>query len=78
MTRRTIIERTVRAINLLPEEKAEEISHFAEFVMKKFEEHQISNGIHKIASTSSSFEFLEQEEDIYTESDFKEVYNGKK
>jgi uncharacterized membrane-anchored protein YjiN (DUF445 family) len=78
MTRQAIIERTVRAINQLPEEKAEEISTFAEFIMKQYEEHQLTQGIQKMASEGSTFDFLNQEEDHYTESDLKEVYNAKK
>lgn len=78
MTRQAIIERTIRAINQLPEDKAEEISTFAEFVMKQYEELQLSQGIQEMAAGSSAFDFLNDEEDLYTESDLKEVYNGEK
>lgn len=78
MTRQAIIERTLRAINQLPEEKAAEISTFAEFVMKQYEEHQLAQGIQKLASESSAFDFLNEEENLYTEADLKEVYNGQK
>ncbi len=78
MTRQAIIERTLRAINQLPEEKAEEISTFAEFIMKQYEEHQLTQGIQKMVVQGSTFDFLNQEEDLYTEADLKEVYNGKK
>lgn len=78
MTRQAIIERTIRAINKLPEEKAEEISTFAELVMKQYENHQLSKGIQYIAATNSAFDFLNEEEEIYSESDLKEVYNSKK
>ena len=78
MTRQVILERTIRAINQLPEEKAEAISAFAEFIMKQYEEHQLSQGIQKMAAGSSAFDFLNEEEDLYTESDLKEVYDGQK
>lgn len=78
MTRQAIIERTLRAINQLPEEKAEEISTFAEFVMKQYEEHQLTQGIQKISAQSAAFDFLNDEEDLYTEADLKEVYNAQK
>ena len=78
MTRQAIIERTLRAINQLPDEKAEEISTFAEFIMKQYEEHQLAQGIQKMSTQSSAFDFLNQEEDLYTEADLKELYNGKK
>lgn len=76
MTRQAIIERTIRAINQLPEDKAEEISTFAEFVMKQYEEHRLTQGIQKITSGSAAFDFLNEEEDLYSESDLKERYDG--
>lgn len=78
MTRQAIIERTVKAINQLPEDKAEEISDFADFVMKRFEEHRLTEGIQKMASKSEAFDFLNSEEDIYSEADLKEIYNGQR
>jgi hypothetical protein len=76
MTRQAIIERTIKAINQLPEDKAEEISDFADFVTKRFEEHRLTEGIQLLASKSQTFDFLNTEEDIYSEADLKEVYNG--
>lgn len=76
MTRQAIIERTLKAINQLPEEKAEEISDFAEFMMKQYEEQQLTKGIQRLTSTGQVFEFLHEEEDLYTEEDLKEKYNG--
>ena len=76
MTKQIIIERTVKAINLLPEDKAEEISDFADFIIKRYEEHQLIKGIQKITAESRIFSFLENEEDLYTLADLKEVYNG--
>jgi hypothetical protein len=76
MTKQIIIERTLKAINQLPEDKAEEISDFADFVFKKYEEQELSKGIQKLASESKAFDFLETEEELYTVSDLKVVYNG--
>lgn len=42
MTRQAIIVRTLNAINQLLEEKAVEISDFVEFMMKQYEEQQLS------------------------------------
>jgi hypothetical protein len=76
MTRQIIIERTLKVINELPEDKAEEISDFADFVFKRYEEQVLINGIQKIASEGQSFDFLNNEEEIYSIADLKEVYNG--
>ncbi len=77
MTRQAIIEKTLWAINRLPEENAVAISAFAEAVMKQYEEHQLSLGLQKLAANSKAFDFLEEEADLYTEADLKEVYHGK-
>jgi antirestriction protein len=76
MTRQAIIERTLKAINQLPEDKAEEISDFAEFMMKQYEEQQLTKGIQQMTASSRAFDFLNDEEDLYTEKDLIEKYNG--
>lgn len=57
MTRQAIIERTLKAINQLPEERAKEISDFAEFILKQYEEQQISKGIQQLTANSQAFNF---------------------
>lgn len=76
MTKQAIIERTIKAINQLPEDKAEEISNFADFVIKRYEEYSLTQGIQKLANESQIFNFLNEEEDLYSVADLKEVYNG--
>ncbi|MET4082359.1 bisphosphoglycerate-independent phosphoglycerate mutase (AlkP superfamily) [Pedobacter sp. UYP30] len=76
MNRQAIIERTVNAIKLLPEDKAAEISTFVDFVFKRYEESQVTESIQKLASESEAFRFLEEDEEIYSLADLKEVFNG--
>ena len=71
MTRQLIIECTIKAINKLPEDKAEEISDFADFIMKRFEDHSLTEGIKQLTSNSEVFDFLKNEEDLYSEADLK-------
>jgi hypothetical protein len=78
MDKKSIIERTLKAIEMLPVEKAGEISDFADFMLKRFEESLLSEDIHTLNSQSSSFDFLAEEEDLYKVSDLKEVYNVKR
>lgn len=77
MKKKSIIEKTVYAIKQLPEAKAEEISDFADFLMKQYESQKLTNNIQQLASESKAFDFLHEEEDIYKVSDLKEVYNAK-
>ena len=76
MTKQAIIEKTIRLLNHLPDDKAEEISDFADFIFKKYEESLISEGIQQLSSDSKSFEFLKEEEELYSLKDIKEKYNG--
>ncbi len=78
MNRQAIIEKILKAIRLLPENKAEEISDFADFVIKKYEEQKLTDAIRQIVTDSKVFAFLESEEELYTVADLKEVYNGKR
>lgn len=75
MTRQIIIERTLKVINQLPEDKAEEISDFADFIFKKYEEKELAEGMKQVISESETFAFLNEEEEIYSLDDLKEVYN---
>lgn len=76
MTRQAIIERTLNVLNRLPEEKAQEISDFAEFVASRYEEYVLTKGIQQLSGNSKAFDFLDGEEELYTEADLKETYNG--
>ena len=76
MTKQIIIERTLKIISQLPEDKALEISDFADFIFKRFEEQELTRGIQKMVSESQTFDFLKKEEEIYSLADLKEVYNG--
>ena len=75
MNKQIIIDRTVNAINLLPEQKAIEISNFADFIFKQYEESQLIKGSTKLYSESEAFQFLEEEEEIYSIQDLREVFN---
>ncbi len=78
MNKQSIIERTLKAINQLPEDKAEEISVFADFLIKRYEEQLLTEGIQRLTANSQAFDFLNNEEDIYSEDDLKEIYNAQR
>jgi hypothetical protein len=73
MTKQAIIDHTVNVINQLPADKAVEISDFADFLIKRHEDVQLSKDLTSLAS-GKSFEFLNDEEDLYSQSDIKEPY----
>jgi hypothetical protein len=74
MTREAIIQKTIKTLNMLPAEKAGEVADFADYVLKKHEELTLQNGIEKLVEKSKTFQFLNDEEDLYTAEDIKEKY----
>ena len=74
MIREAIIERTIQIINKLPEDKALEIADFADFIIKKYEEQLLTDNIQKVVVESETFNFLNEEDSIYSVSDLKERY----
>jgi hypothetical protein len=76
MRKQIIIERTLKAINQLPDDKAIEISDFADFLFKRYEEEELPKELQSVISESDTFSFLNEEQEIYTIKDLKEVFNG--
>ena len=75
MTKEAIINQTLQIINKLPQNKVEEVFDFATFVLKRYNEKLLIEGIQSIVSESDAFSFLKDEEDIYTLDDLKERFN---
>ena len=78
MSKQEFIEKTLEAMNRLPEEKVAEVFDFAEFILKKYEEFLLNEGIQEWTSKSKTYEFLENEEEIYSVNDLKVIYNAKR
>ncbi len=74
MSRAEIIEKTLNALNKLPETMGEEVADFADFMVKKTEDQNLQSGIQHVVENSDAFAFLYDEEDLYTLDDLKEKY----
>ncbi len=74
MNRELLINRTINNISLLPDWRLKEISDYVDFLLKTHDDKKITEGIMKLTSKSKSFDFLNQEEDIYDESDLIEKF----
>ena len=75
MSRQELIEKTLAVLSKLPQDKAKEVSDFADFILKKYDEEALQKGIEKIVSTAKAYNFLKDDENIYTVADLKEKYN---
>ena len=76
MDRLAIIEKTISIINKLPEQQAEEISDFAALLLKNYEESLLNEGIAELVDQSKAFDFLRDDEVVYSVSDIKVKYGN--
>jgi hypothetical protein len=74
MERKELIENTFNKISQLPDLKIKEIHDFAEFLLMKIDDQILQQGIQELASSSSAFSYLNEEEDLYSVNDLKERY----
>lgn len=74
MTKTAIIERTLSVLTQLPPDKVAEVSDFADFVLKKFEDELLAHGAQRLTAESAAFQFLADEEDLYSADDLKERF----
>jgi len=74
MTRERLIKKTINNLSKLPDQKLKEVSDFAEFLLNRIEDQLMNGGIQKLVGESKTFEFLEDEEDLYSVRDLKERY----
>jgi len=77
MSKQELIEKTLAALEKLPADKVAEISDFADFILQRNEDKQITEDIAQLSKQSKSYEFLGEEEDLYTLNDVKAPYNAK-
>jgi len=74
MDRKVLLEKLKIKIDLLPDSKIQEIDDFADFLLSKIDDKIAVEGIQKLISDSKAFDFLNDDEDLYTVSDLKEKY----
>ena len=74
MNREILIKDTLNKIYQLPDFKIQEINDFADFLLNRIDDKILIEGIHKLTSNSKSFEYLKNEEDLYSVNDIKEKY----
>ena len=74
MNRDALIEQTIEKLHQLPESKIQEVNDFACFLLSKIDDVILQKGIQKLTSDSKSFDYLKNEEDLYSVNDLKERY----
>ena len=76
MTKAALIKKTVKVLNTLTADKAKEVADFAEYVRAKQDDAELQAGIQTLMSTDEAFNFLYDEEDLYSMNDLKEKFDA--
>ncbi|NPA37791.1 MAG: hypothetical protein GXO47_13180 [Chlorobi bacterium] len=75
MDKQKLIETVVEKIKQLPENKLKEIEDYLDLLIEKYQDDMlIQKGIEDIVQNSKTYEFLKEEDNIYTVNDLKEKY----
>ena len=74
MSKEEMIAKTIAAMQKLPADKVAEVSDFADFILQRKEDKEITEGIAQISIQSKSYKFLDEEEELYTLNDVKVPY----
>jgi hypothetical protein len=74
MERQILLEKTVINLSRLPDWRLREVSDYIDFLIQKNEDKNIAKGIRELISSSESFQFLEDEQELYNDSDLIQKY----
>jgi hypothetical protein len=75
MGKKEIIDQTIKTLNRLPKSHILQLADYAEFLLKRYEEEILRKGMKQLSSESTSLQFLEEEEELYSLNDLKEKYS---
>ena len=74
MNREILIKETIEKIQQLPDLKIKEVNDFTDFLLSRIDDKMLLEGIQKLTPHSKVFEYLKDEEELYTLNDIKEKY----
>lgn len=74
MNKDKLIKKTIETLSRLPEEKILEVNDFADYILEKYDREILQKGIEEMVSKSKTFEFLAEEEELYSLEDLKEKF----
>lgn len=74
MSREEIISETIEKLNFLTDAKLEEVADYVSFITFRIEDKILNKGIKVLSLNSKSFDFLNQEEELYQIEDIIEKY----
>ncbi len=76
MSKQIIIEQILQIVEQLPENQAKKVLAFAEKMIENDHQSQIFEDVQLGYAQKKTLDFLEDEDDLYSEADLKEIYHG--
>lgn len=77
MTNAQLVNKTILNIQKLPLNKVQEVNDFVEFLLNKIDDQIITEGIKSLVQDSKTFQFLENEPNLYSVNDLKIRFDEK-
>lgn len=74
MSKDKLIKKTIETLLRLPQEKILEVNDFADYILEKYDREILQKGIEEMVSKSKTFDFLAEEEELYSLEDLKEKF----
>jgi hypothetical protein len=71
MEREVLVKQTMDKIEQLPTMRLQEVSDFVEYIFQKNEDALITEGLQQLSAISHTYDFLNDEPDLYTVNDLK-------
>ena len=74
MEREVLVKNTIGKIEQLSTKRVQEVNDFVEFIIQKTDDAMITEGLQKLSSVSHTYDFLNEEPELYTVNDLKVRY----
>ena len=68
--REALLEKMIGRIEQLPTNRIQELNDFVEFISHRIDDALITEGLQRIANSSKTFDFLDNDPELYTINDF--------
>ncbi len=74
MEREVLVQKMFHNIEQLPTQCIQEVNDFVEFILQKADDSLITQGLQKLSSSSHTYDFLDDEPELYSINDLKVRY----
>jgi len=71
MEREVLVKKTIYNIEQLPLSRVKEVSDFVDFIIHRVNDSLITEGIQQLSSSSKTYDFLDNEPELYSINDLK-------